>query len=138
MNIAQIENNLQLLTNAINPETFIYDLLLAYSTPKSITARLQKGTMNLAKTEGELLWKKTLFFKPVLDENLHEVFEAILLHDGITKNNPRFIVVTNYETLLAIDTKTKDRLDTPITELAKQYDFCLPWAGMEKAQHQTS
>ena len=27
-------------------------------------------------------------------------------------------------------------LDIPLTDLPKNYDFFLPWAGMEKAQHQ--
>jgi type I restriction-modification system DNA methylase subunit len=36
---------------------------------------------------------------------------------------------------LAVDTKTDDKLDCDLTDLPKHYDFFLPWAGMEKAQH---
>jgi type I restriction-modification system DNA methylase subunit len=43
--------------------------------------------------------------------------------------------VTDYKTILAIDTLTKDQLDIPIIDLPKYYDFFLPWAGMEKATH---
>jgi hypothetical protein len=37
---------------------------------------------------------------------------------------------------LAYDTKTQDTLDIPILDIAKHFDFFLPLAGMEKAQHQ--
>jgi hypothetical protein len=46
------------------------------------------------------------------------------------------VIVTDYETLLAIDTKTNDKLDILLKDLPKHYDFFLPWAGMEKTQHQ--
>lgn len=36
---------------------------------------------------------------------------------------------------MAIDTHTKENLDIPLKNLAKHYDFFLPWAGLEKAQH---
>jgi hypothetical protein len=63
MNIAQIEINLQKLIATFNKETFIYDLLLAYNLPKASITRLKKGNLNLSKVQGEISWKKKLFFK---------------------------------------------------------------------------
>jgi len=132
MNISQIEINLQKLIATINKETFIFDLLIAYGLPKASITRLQKGNLNLSKTEGEISWKKKLFFREEYTSDLHitvsELAETI-------KHNERFVIVTDYNTFLAIDTKTDDKLDCPITDLPKHYDFFLPWAGMEKAQH---
>ena len=54
MNITQIEKNLSKLIKNLNEETFIYDLLLAYNLPKATITRLQKGTANLSKLEGEV------------------------------------------------------------------------------------
>jgi len=51
------------------------------------------------------------------------------------KKPPRFIIVTDYETLLATDTKTEETLDIELLDIAKHYDFFLPWAGVERAQH---
>ena len=136
MNIAQIEDNLQKLVKALHKETFIYDLLLAYGTPKSTITRLQKGGLNLSKVEGEIAWKKKLFLKTAVDENPQDLLQKIKNDPKTNKHSPRFIVVTDYKTLLAFDTKTKDDLDIPIVEIAKHFDFFLPWAGMEKAQHQ--
>lgn len=136
MNIAQIENNLQQLIKSFKKETFIYDLLLAYDTPKSTITRLQKGGLNLSNIEGEISWKKKLFFKSTFDENHQQLFDLVKKNDSANKHNPRFIIVTDYKTLLAYDTKTQDTLDIPILDIAKHFDFFLPWAGMEKAQHQ--
>lgn len=136
MNIAQIEDKLQQLVKSYKRESFIYDLLLAYGQPKASITRLQKGGLNLSKKEGEISWKKKLFFKAVHKEDLHELIDDIKSDDKAIKHDPRFIVVTDFETLLAIDRKTLDTLDIPILEITKYFDFFLPWAGMEKAQHQ--
>jgi type I restriction-modification system DNA methylase subunit len=133
MNIAQVEQNLQNLIVNFNKDTFVFDLLLAYGLPKASITRLQSGNLNLSKIEGEVSWKKKVLFKPVFDEDLHT---AITTYKEEAKQQQRFIIVTDYTTLLAIDTKTADTLDIELTALPKHFDFFLPWAGMEKATHQ--
>ena len=133
MNIVQIEKNLQKLMKSCQQETFIYDLLLAYGLPKASITRLQKGNLNLSNVKGELSWKKKVFFKEEFEKDLHVLL--LDLAEGI-KHDQRFVIVTDYNLLLAIDTKTKDKLDVHFKDLAKNYDFFLPWAGMEKTQHQ--
>lgn len=132
MNIAQIENNLQKISKSPAKETFIYDLLLAYGLPKASITRLKKGNMNLSKVDGELSWKKKVLFKEIYNEDLHVAVSNLAEH---VKHDQRFVIVTDFKTLLAIDTRTLDKLDIEINELPKHYDFFLPWAGMEKAQH---
>jgi type I restriction-modification system DNA methylase subunit len=132
MNITQIENNLKELVDPIVHESFIFDLLLAYKLPKASISRLQKGNLNLSNIPGEVSWKKKLFFKEEFDNDLHLTISALKTE---IKHNQRFIIVTDYQTLLAVDTHTQDQLDIPIKELPKYYDFFLPWAGMEKATH---
>lgn len=133
MNIAQIEQNLQELILDFNKETFIFELLLAYGSPKASITRLQKGNLNLSKIEGEISWKKKVFFKPVFNQDLHQAISEI---KSTLKQEQRFVIVTDFKTFLAIDTKTSDSLDIDFTALPKHFDFFLPWAGMEKAQHQ--
>lgn len=132
MNLVQIENNLKLLVHEIDKENFIYNLLQSYFLPKASISRLRKGSLNLSKVPGEVSWKKKLFFKTELENDLHLTISSI--KDEL-KHNQRFVIVTDYKTLLAIDTLTKDQLDITITDLPKFYDFFLPWAGMEKATH---
>ncbi|TDE01539.1 class I SAM-dependent DNA methyltransferase [Flavobacterium sandaracinum] len=133
MNIAQIESNLQNLIVNYTNETFIYEFLLAYGSPKASITRLQKGNLNLSKIEGEISWKKKVFFKPVFDQDLHQAISEI---KNALKQEQRFVIVTDFKTFLAIDTKTSDSLDIDFMVLPKHFDFFLPWAGMEKAQHQ--
>lgn len=136
MNIAQIEKNLQQLVNTFNNESFVYDLLLAYGQPKATIQRIKVGGLNLSKVDGEIAWKKKLFFKAAQGIDLHELIAALPADNKSLKHDPRFVVVTDFKNLLALDTKTQDTLDIPILEIAKHFDFFLPWAGMEKAQHQ--
>ncbi|MDD4362050.1 MAG: N-6 DNA methylase, partial [Bacteroidales bacterium] len=132
MNLAQIEENLQILVKSFTKETFIFDLLSTYGLPKASIARLQKGNLNLSKIDGEISWKKKVFFKPVENADLHNEVTELAKQ---LKHEQRFAIVTDYKTLLAIDTKTQDKLDIELNELPKHFDFFLPWAGMEKAQH---
>ncbi len=134
MNIAQIENTVTNLINSFDEDTFIYDFLLAYDTPKSIMKRLKDGGLNLLKSESEILWKKKIFFKAVKDADLHLEIDRLKSEPSIISHLPRFIIVTNYTNLLAVDTKNKDSLDIPFFDLAKHFTFFLPLAGMEKAQ----
>lgn len=136
MNIAQIENNLQHLVKTFSKESFIYDLLLAYGQPKATIQRIKVGGLNLSKVDGEIAWKKKLFFKAATGIDLHQLFAEITGDNNSLKHDPRFVVLTDFQNLLALDTKTQDTLDIPILEIAKHFDFFLPWAGMEKAQHQ--
>jgi hypothetical protein len=133
MNIAQIENNISNLCKNISADTFIYDLLLAYGLPKASITRLQKGNLNLSKRPGEISWKRKVLFRGELKKDLHL---SITQMAGEAKHDQRFIITTDYKTILAVDTKTNDKLDILISELHKQFDFFLPWAGMEKSQHQ--
>lgn len=134
MNITQIETNLQNIS--FEEDSFIYDLLLAYGNPKASIKKLQLGSLNLSKTEGEILWKKKLYYKVVHDADLHHVIDDLKTDNATLKSDPRFLIVTDFDTLLAIDRKTNDTLDIPIRDIAKYHDFFLPWAGMEKTQYQ--
>ena len=55
MNFAQIEANIQNLIEKFSPESFIYDFLVAYGTPKATIDLIKKGKRNLAKKEGQLI-----------------------------------------------------------------------------------
>ncbi|NCO00745.1 MAG: class I SAM-dependent DNA methyltransferase [Epsilonproteobacteria bacterium] len=135
MTIIEIENNLNTLVANFEKETFIFDLLLAYGSPKSTIKRLQGSDHDKLSSDGELVLRKKLFFK-VADENLHVTIDALKSKKEVTKHSPRFIIVTDYETLLAYDTKTEDTLDTELLNIINHYDFFLPLAGMEKATFQ--
>lgn len=134
MNLGKIEENVHKLTQQVSQGEFIYELLLAYGLPKASITRLKDGAYNLSKKSGEILWKKKLLFREVFDQDLHATIDQLRRDETTAKHSPRFIIVTDYKTLLAYDTKTKDTLDRPIGELHRHFDFFLPWSGREKAQ----
>lgn len=134
MNASQIEKNVSELVKSIDKENFIFDLLVAYGISKTSITRLKKGDFNLSKVEGEVLYKKKVFFKEVASDKLLTTIDDLTKNEEDLKHNPRFVIVTDYITLLAKDIRTGLTLDTPITEINKRFDFFLPWAGQEKYQ----
>lgn len=135
MNSGQIEENVKSVTESFSKEEFVFDLLLAYGLPKSTVTLLKKGKHNLSKKEGQIILKKKLFFQEVHGKDLHETIDSLQKDSQTMRHTPRFIIVTDYVTLLAVDTKTGEHLDIAIQDLAKHYDFFLPWAGIEKHKH---
>ncbi|HIP59891.1 MAG TPA: class I SAM-dependent DNA methyltransferase, partial [Campylobacterales bacterium] len=134
MTITQIEENINTLIDNFNKDNFLFELLSAYGFPKATITRHKKGELNQLEQKGELTVRKKLFFKIAEAVELHGIIDILKSETKSSKTPPRFIIVTDYETLLAIDTKTDDTLDIKLLDLAKHYDFFLPWAGMEKAQ----
>lgn len=135
MNITQVEKNIKNLLHNFSEKTFIFDLLFAYGIPKSTITLLKKGNRNLSKHENQIILKKKLFFQEAIEKDLHEVINALRDEEATYRHDPRFIVVTDYKTILAIDTKTEETLDIVFDALDKHYDFFLPWSGMEKTHH---
>ena len=134
MNIGKLEQTLKSLVSGIDKDTFVYDFLLAYELPQASITRLQRGDYNLSKQPGEVLWKKRVCFRIENSGDLHTLIDSLQNDQNITKHHPRFIIVTDFEVFLAVDTKNKDSLDIQFNELHRHYDFFLPWAGMEKSQ----
>lgn len=80
MNNSQIEKNVTKLVKKINPESFIYDLLLAYNQPKSTVSRLRKGELNVSKVDGEVCLKKKVLFKIEKHNDIHDVADQLSSH----------------------------------------------------------
>ncbi len=135
MNIEQIENNLTGLLNNFRKEEFIFDLLFSYGLPKATISLLKRGQHNLSKEEGTIILKRKLFFQDIENADLHETIDSLQKDPSTMRYSPRFILVTDYKTLLSIDTKTNEHLDIPIKSIIKHYDFFLPWAGIEKHRY---
>lgn len=97
--------------------------------------RLRNGSLNLAADKSrDVLQKGVVYFRETDADPLSEL-DSIKSAPETVRFNPRFIVVTNYEELLAIDTKTRENLIIPISQIDQYFTFFLPWAGMEKAQY---
>ncbi len=133
MNETKLAKTLTKITQQPDPETFIYDLLRAYKLPKATITLLQQGDRNTATEAGQVGLKRKLWFRELkVEEDPWLVLKEI--KEGL-RHKERFIILTDYEVLLAWDTVTEEALDIDLTDLPKHYDFFFPWAGIEKTQH---
>ncbi|SDL88182.1 class I SAM-dependent DNA methyltransferase [Chryseobacterium taihuense] len=119
------------LSTIADKENFIYDFLMAFGISKNAITRLRKGDYNLSKKEGEILYKNKIFFKEEVAENLLDAIDEASKDDKILKHNPRFIMVTDYETIVAVDVRLKANKRFSFSELPEQADFFLPLSGAE-------
>ncbi len=66
MKYAEVAVNVKrLVEHPPSHDEFIYELLLAYNTPKATVARLKNGQLNRSQEPGEVLLKKKVWFKKV-------------------------------------------------------------------------
>ncbi len=149
------ENVKMLVENPPANDEFIYELLLAYGSPKATIARLKSGSINLSKEPSEILLKKKVWFKSVETNvvqasrlpnseepsdskqarlSLYGEIEELKASKKTKSNDPRFLIVTDFEQILAFDRKTGGTLDTDFQGLEIHFEFFLPWAGMEKTK----
>ncbi len=140
MKYAEVTENVKKLVESPQPkDEFIYELLLAYGTPKATIARLKSGAINLSKKPGEVLLKKKVYFKCpdsdlfAEDQTLLSMMEELKAEKKIKANDPRFLIVTDFEQILAIDRKNDDTLDIEFKKLKSHFDFFLPLTpGLDK------
>ncbi len=131
MTSKEIEANLIKLTeNPINDE-FIYDFLLAYGISKTSVTRLKKGDFNMSRVEGEVLYKGKIFFKKADTDNILYEVERLANDERILKQNPRFVMLTDNETIAARDLKLRYNKEFSYQELAQNFEFFLPLIGGE-------
>lgn len=133
-NLATIQSRVFKVVQNPNAASFIYDLLRAYDVSRASVSRLEKGEYNLARQEGEVLWKNRLFYSRIDSDRLFGAMEAAAERADVQARNPRFLIVTDSETLLSRDTKTGETLDTALKDLPARFEFFLPWAGVEKTR----
>ncbi|HEV2755209.1 MAG TPA: DNA methyltransferase [Actinomycetota bacterium] len=138
MNLQEIEERIATLDLSRGFD-LIYDLLRAYGIPKASISRLKSGSYDRSHGDDEHLWRGKLYYRQITDgEDPHVVIDDASKDDSITRERPRFLVVRDEKRLLAVDTRTEQTLDISLEELVDHAAFFLPWAGIEKAQLETT
>ena len=114
---------------------FIFELLLAYGRSQGNVTRLRNGSLNVADDpETEVAQKGVVYFKETTHDAL-AVIDELKTSPTVVRYRPRFVIVTDWIELLAVDTKTEQNIVIPIADIDQHFVFFLPWAGMEKAQY---
>jgi len=136
MKIEVVTNNLTDLVKNIDQSTFIFNFIESFNFPKSTISRLKKGDNNLSDRKEELIWREKLYFVNAknFNKDLFILINEIKIKPEIKKLKIRFIIVTDFDQLLAIDTKTQKSLECKIKDLPKHSSYFLPLIGVDQYQ----
>ncbi|WP_417277257.1 class I SAM-dependent DNA methyltransferase [Castellaniella sp.] len=132
---ASIMQALEKMSSGLNRDEFIFSFLDAYGFPKSTITRLRNGgdSRNVGQ-DGDIGLKKKLYFRVVpTGGDVSAEAESLKDSDLIARHDIRFVITTDFETLVAFDLNADERLETSLDELSRNYAFFLPLAGYEKA-----
>lgn len=136
MQVDKITKNIKDLYKAYSEKEFIYQFIesLAFY-PKNTIKRL-KNDRNLSQKTNELIWKDKIYFinSKEINSDIHLLADELKNDIIIKKHKIRFLIITNFDILLSIDTKTNHSLECKFLEIHKFVDFFLPLIGVEKFQ----
>ena len=131
MTSREIEARLIELIEDLNKNEFVYDFLLAFGFSKTSITRLKKGDFNRSDQPEEILYKGKLFFKESETSRLMADIDFFAGEERILKQNPRFIIVTDFISIAAKDLRTGVSKEFSIGELPDYVPFFLPLTGAE-------
>ncbi len=142
LNQAKIINDLEQIA-AKPKEDFIYDFLSAYGTPKATINRLKMGDTqrSVASVRGDVAVAQKLYFRAVEQGvSVADTLDEILALPALKQHKIRFVLVTDFVTVMAYDLKVKDGTEFDFAELKLNYEFFLPLTGksetaVEHAEH---
>ena len=122
-----------------NPDTFVYDFLTLTGTSKTTITTLKNGNNPVANTGLTGIARKShLYFEQVDKQDLsafYPILDDIKANPAIKKNKIRIIFLTDFDKVLAYDTKRDETLIIErFDELNSDFTFFLPLVGIEKAQ----
>lgn len=132
MAITEYEDQIQEIVSKPDHSEFIYDFLGVYDIPRATVTKLRKGMNNLAKEAGAIYLKNKLYFREGTGDLMQDYADLQERVDELG-SKPRYLLVTDYQHLLAKDTKTNETLDIEFAKLPQYFDFFLAWNGIEKA-----
>ena len=113
-------------------EDFIFEFLKAYGKSAATLNRLKLGdrSRNLATVPGDIAISLEIYFRAVSPSaDLTQHLAEIRASSVFCANRIRFILITDFQTVLAYDSKVDDTLSCELAELKANYDFFLPLTG---------
>ncbi|MFC7062617.1 class I SAM-dependent DNA methyltransferase [Halobacillus seohaensis] len=132
MTIIDLEDKIFEIIKQTDKKDFLFELLDVYDIPRATITRLKNGNQNLAKQSGEVHLKNKVWFKETNKGELFGGFSKVEQQSGELSAKPRYLLVTDFDGILAKDTKTNEAIDIKFEELPQYFDFFLAWKGIEK------
>lgn len=138
VNPTKLFDGLAKLVQSEDKANFIYGFLRLFDTPKATITKLQNQTpgTNIADMplHGEIALSRKLYFKPAdTGADIYDILQTLKQSPSADKNKIRFFIVTDFQNIAAYDSQADDYLECAYTDLAQNYGFFLPLAGLEKS-----
>jgi hypothetical protein len=142
MNTIQIEESLERLvqdatSGVCTLHDFPFRLMEAYEASRNEVAKLRmKHPESLIASD--IIWPKKMLYRPAAAGQTQATVDSLKASligkkGAAVKNAPRFIVSTDGDEFLAIDTKTGESPDFDrLADLPVNYDYLLPMFGVER------
>src|SRR5690625_4821048 len=130
-----ILDTLEKACSDLKESEFIYSFLDAFDFPKATITRIRNNdrTRNVG-LGNDVGLKNRLYFHRVPDgESVAIAAEKLRNSDVVMRNDIRFVITTDFQTLVAFHRTAQESLEISFEELTKEYGFFLPLAGYEKA-----
>jgi N-6 DNA Methylase len=116
----------------------IFELLAAYGRSASAITKLRSGALNLAKdNENDVLQRGVVYFKHISSGNLRSVIDSLDKDPLVVRYNPRYLIATDYDQLVAKDIKKDTTLDIKLRDIDRNVDFFYGWTGDEVTSEKT-
>ena len=142
LSLKEIEERVAAVGNSDSfNKNFIFDLLLAYGRSAGNVTRLKSekpGSLNIADDPGTAVVQKNVVYFMWTTEGTEEALlslsEELSKSEKVASFSIPFVIVTNFDTVMAKDVRTGETRAFEIAQVARHFTFFLPWAGMEKTQ----
>ncbi|HFK9594338.1 MULTISPECIES: DNA methyltransferase [Enterococcus] len=131
LNIKKIEDGIKKIITTLKEESFIEEFLSLYEIPKASITRAKTKV----REGNDFTIKNKIFYRAVEGDvvlAIDNIEQEIINHNS----KPRYIITTDFSSMAAIDTKTRETLNIALAELPANADFFLAWNGIEKADDQ--
>ena len=139
VNQTELYNGLERIAKAGDRTNYIYDFLKLFGAPDSTITRLRNASSdyNVASNpeRGEVAQRERVYFQPV--ESGQDIFAAmdVLREESKIKTHKiRFLLVTDFNDIVAYDVRMDDILECAFSEQHKELSFFLPLVGYERSR----
>lgn len=124
--------------NKLHPsgEELVYHLLSIFcGYGEGNIRRIREGVGNKAKDGHTILIPNLIAYRPKGLLDFHDEIKEMQSDARIVRQMPRLYVVSDGETIVAVDPKEQDVYENEVTLMWKDFEFFYPLAGIEKIRH---
>lgn len=132
LNQAKIIKGLENLTKNLDQDSFFFDFLKVFGFSQPTIQKLAKNdrSRNIGIQDDDYGLTKQIYFRSIKrNQNARAELDELLKEAVIKTQKVRFVIVTNFKTLVAFDARVEDSIEIDIDDLRSNYDFFLPLTG---------